>query len=378
MSVQKWRRRRTKYFGEIWVPYAHVELRDADDRFHALAIQVDSGAVISLLRRSVAEILQIQLESGRQIELGGVGGAKTTAYIHTLFTRFDETMAFDVPFAIASNEEVPNLLGRLGVFDVLQIDFDGTLTETRVTAPWLNDEQRKNWEFILSTTKDVLRRWEDVQLPAPAKEAAKQMFTRANQLVASAAGMMKLHREYDGLLIIRALFETAAQFEYLLKDKEERESRGKAFLDFAHITRHRRSQRIANNPLGPISEQISQSPLRAEAEARNKKEFDRVKGAFLRPKGKVWDRWYCMSMFDLAKATGLEGEYQLWYARGSGWTHGDPCDIQEMIPFGNSSKTVVFLMCLHFYARIILRLSEGLVLTHEQYEGLKILGQNLA
>lgn len=55
MGVYKWRRRTTQYFGEVWVLFAETESRRADGRFQSFAMQVDSGAVISLLRRSVAD-----------------------------------------------------------------------------------------------------------------------------------------------------------------------------------------------------------------------------------------------------------------------------------------------------------------------------------
>ena len=43
MPVYSWRRRPTKHFGEVCVPYAEVELKQADGRFQAFALQIDSG-----------------------------------------------------------------------------------------------------------------------------------------------------------------------------------------------------------------------------------------------------------------------------------------------------------------------------------------------
>ncbi len=72
MPVHKWRRRPSKHFGEVWVPFAHVEIQRTDGRFQAFALHIDSGAVVSLLRRSVAELLGVELEAGRQIDVTGV------------------------------------------------------------------------------------------------------------------------------------------------------------------------------------------------------------------------------------------------------------------------------------------------------------------
>lgn len=56
MSIHKWRRLPTKYFGEVWVPFAHIQLEDSTGKLHALSLQIDSGAVVSLLSRSVAKL----------------------------------------------------------------------------------------------------------------------------------------------------------------------------------------------------------------------------------------------------------------------------------------------------------------------------------
>lgn len=54
MAVYKWRLRHTEHFGDVWFPIAHVELWSRDHGFEAFAFQVDSGAIVSLLRRSAA------------------------------------------------------------------------------------------------------------------------------------------------------------------------------------------------------------------------------------------------------------------------------------------------------------------------------------
>ncbi len=60
MAIHKWRKRPTKYFGEVWVPFAQVEFQRSDESFQAFVLQVDSGAVVSLLRCSVADVLRVE------------------------------------------------------------------------------------------------------------------------------------------------------------------------------------------------------------------------------------------------------------------------------------------------------------------------------
>ena len=89
MPVYKWLERPTKYFGTVLVPFARVELRRTDGVFQPMALQIDSGAVISTLRRSSAKLLGLALESGRPVDLKSVGGSVTPAFVHEITTRFD-------------------------------------------------------------------------------------------------------------------------------------------------------------------------------------------------------------------------------------------------------------------------------------------------
>jgi Aspartyl protease len=135
MAVHKWEKRPTANFGDVWTPVANVQLRSLANQFHSFAFQIDSGAVISLLKRLVADILGIDLTSGRRVQLTSVGGGGTSAFVHTLVARFEVNTECDVPFAIAETEMVPNLLGRLGFFDRMRIDFDALVHETIITLP---------------------------------------------------------------------------------------------------------------------------------------------------------------------------------------------------------------------------------------------------
>ena len=153
---------------------AHVEIQARDGLFRAFALPVDSGAVVSLLRRSAGELLGIDIAAGRPVELGSIGGGGTKAFVHDFTARLDDTITLSIPFAIAPTEDVPNLLGRLGVFDPLQIDFDGTVQETRISAPWLDKGLRRVWDTVLAAEKHIFTRWKDITLPPPACDVARR------------------------------------------------------------------------------------------------------------------------------------------------------------------------------------------------------------
>lgn len=195
MATFSWRRRHSPHFGDGWVPFAEVEIRSKPGNWFTFALQVDSGAVVSLLRRSSADALGLAWDGGRRIELSSVGGSKTVAYVHDLDVRLNDSLALRMPFAIASNEQVPNLLGRAGVFDQLQVDFDPTLTETRFTTPWLKlPGGSRLYRELLQIDTLILTHWESLPPQPSTLDIGRRFMHRGSQLFVALAGLAKLHR----------------------------------------------------------------------------------------------------------------------------------------------------------------------------------------
>ncbi len=367
MPVYSWRRRSTKHFGAVWVPYAEVEIQGQDNRFQAFAIQVDSGAVVSLLRRSVAELLQIELESGRKVNLAAIAGGKTLAYVHELQTRFGDGIELSVPFAIAETESVPNLLGRHAVFDRLQVDFDASLQETRITPPWLSSDDARIWRLLAETEQHILGRWSDSPLPGRADEAAGRFIRRGAQVLAAIAGLLKLHRGFACPPLIRSLLEASIQCEYLLQDPE---ARAEQYLDFEHVTRYEQFQALVKTPEGTVAHLLAHSPHRLSGEPYLKRDYDRVRERFKRNNRRTWDSWYCMTVRNLAETVGRLPEYQCWYKLCSAWAHADPsASRQDWV--GDDLPALMTSIC--YYGRMLLQIAEAkrIVLTGEQYEALR-------
>ncbi len=133
MVTVAWRRRATRHFGDQWVPFAELKLQATSGRWRTFAVQVDTGAVISVLHRSAATFLGIELESGGRIELKGVGGSPVPYYVHAVTARIADLPAFPIRVAFAEDEGVPNLLGRLDVLEHLRIDLDAAIKGTRIS-----------------------------------------------------------------------------------------------------------------------------------------------------------------------------------------------------------------------------------------------------
>lgn len=366
MAVFEWRRYRTKHFGERWLPIAEVEIQAANGEFQPFAVQLDSGAVVSLLKRSVADVLGLSLERGRRIDMGGVGGGRVHAYVHELSARLWEGGELRIPFAIAEVEQVPNLLGRAGFFDVLQVDFDATLRESRITARWLAEDYHRIWRFVLETERHILARWEDKPLPGRGDEAASRFIRRGAQVLAAIAGLLKLHLDFECPALMRSLLEIAMQLEYLLGDPA---ARSRQYLDFEHVTKYKQLKAIIDTPTGIIARGLASSPNRLAGAPRLKREYDRVRADFQRGKG-TWDAWYCMTVRGLAEAVGRLPEYQLWYRMFSAWAHADP--------FGTRAHRLVddraaFITSICYYGRMLLQVADAkqMILTDDQWRVLK-------
>jgi hypothetical protein len=385
MPVYKWQERPTKHFGTVLVPFAKAELQRCDGKFQSVALQIDSGAVISTLRRSSAALLGLTLEAGRPVDLKSVGGGVTQAFVHEITARFDPSLTLSVPFAIMTSETVPNLLGRLGVFEVLQVHFDATFQETQLLRPWLDYKDRQIWDFLIQTEEHILRRWpeatlsglapSDPELQKNAKNVARRFLERTAQLLASLRSLLKEGTRYGAPALIRSMFELVWQFEFLMQAPERQ---AKEYAEYYWITRHKQAKALAENPVGFVSKRLAESPRRTEGEKRNRAEFERVKPMFMVEKkgGKkrLAENWYKMSVRELAESLGRGGEYRLIYASASAWAHGDPFGTEPREPHILEDRTRALMLGMMCYERILFLIAEAgrIVLTNEQFEVLKL------
>lgn len=368
MAQFAWRSYPTRHFGPQLIPFAELGLKDRDDRWRSFSVQVDSGASISVLARSAGELLGLDVERGERIELAGVSAGPQTYYVHRVQARIAEAPIGAIRIAFADRENVPNLLGRLDVFDRLQVDFDPSVRETAFRAPWLDDVGRRIWNHFLETEQAIRDRWRDHPLPGRVDEAAGRMLKRAAQLIAAAAGLAKLHRAFEMPLILRALFDLSVQFEYMMQDGHA-EERAALYLDYEHVSAWLRSQEWVSLP-GQIGRYMRESPLRPSGEVRRRERFERVRDRYVHSAGsdRMRPHWYEGSLRDLARAVGREDEYRTFYVLFSAWMHADP--------FAARQPTVAHGGLIHafvYWARMLLRVVDAkeMVLAADQYESLR-------
>lgn len=332
--VFPWRKRTTKQFGTVDVPYAEVEILRPDGAgAQRFALQVDTGAVVTLLRRSAAEVLGVDLDAGRAIELGAVGGGQTQAYVHTLTLKLaDQFFLNDTPVAFAESEAVPNLLGRAGVLDRIGTTLDACLRETQFRTPWLREEHRPLREAVFEIDREIHRRIADHPSPGRVDEALKVLMNRSAQLMVAIDGLIQLHYLFEAPSLVRAMLEITMQVEYLLRDPV---SRSESFLDFAWITKFKASRAaLRHQNASRIAALIANSRLRERGEARLREAYERVELQFRRnpERERHWPNWYCMQVNTLAEQLGRGHEYDIWYKYTSAWIHGDASAVDPLPP----------------------------------------------
>ncbi len=117
----KYRKEFSKTLGVIYRPVAEVIFINGNKEVRDFPY-VDSGADITLIPRSVGELLGFEVGSEEINEMGGIGGSKVPTILKTLKMRIGE-FEFPIKIAWALVEDVPPLLGRVDVFDKFEVRF---------------------------------------------------------------------------------------------------------------------------------------------------------------------------------------------------------------------------------------------------------------
>lgn len=129
MIKYQWHDEVSESFGLVKRPVAEVHIRDKNKIWRALTMYVDSGADVSIMMKSFGELFGHEVKKGRKIRLKGIGPVHITAYLHkmeVLIGKHIET----IEVAIAEDDNVPNVIGRRGLFDLFEIQFKNIEKQT--------------------------------------------------------------------------------------------------------------------------------------------------------------------------------------------------------------------------------------------------------
>ena len=116
---------RSDVFGEVLIPVAKIFLRGREEI--GVDVVVDSGAVISIFPRSLCDLLGLVFEDGKRASVRSATGEEIRIRVHRVGMRIGN-FSFDARVAFSEVENIPYVLGRLDVFDEVEVRFerDGT------------------------------------------------------------------------------------------------------------------------------------------------------------------------------------------------------------------------------------------------------------
>lgn len=114
-------RRETARGETVFRPVARIVL-EHNERVVLFLPYIDSGADVTLLPRSVGEVLGFELEQGPVEELAGIGEGKVAVIFKQAHMSIGQN-SFDCRVAWALIEEIPPLLGRRDVFERFAVEF---------------------------------------------------------------------------------------------------------------------------------------------------------------------------------------------------------------------------------------------------------------
>lgn len=97
------------------LPVAEVGFRNKEGEEFSLFLIIDSGATISALPKSDADVLGIDVKNGKPMAISGIGNEKLSGWQHHITIRLKNTI-FQLPVVFLDREISPRILGRAGIF----------------------------------------------------------------------------------------------------------------------------------------------------------------------------------------------------------------------------------------------------------------------
>ncbi len=122
MITFKYRKEKGRLGQEVKRPVALIEFQDTKGSWIPKDFYIDSGADITLIPRSVGDLLGFELKPDENIEeIGGIAGKLPTVRRQVKMKIGQKDLKAEIAWALT--EEVSLLLGRKDVFDSFYITF---------------------------------------------------------------------------------------------------------------------------------------------------------------------------------------------------------------------------------------------------------------
>lgn len=98
------------------IPVVEVGFKNKEGEWFSLFLIIDSGATISALPKSDAEVLGIDFKSGKYMLISGIGNEKLSGWQHNVDVHLKDTF-LRLPIVFLDKEITPRILGRAGLFE---------------------------------------------------------------------------------------------------------------------------------------------------------------------------------------------------------------------------------------------------------------------
>lgn len=118
--------------GKSLRPRLPLQVKNRSGKWVTLSLYVDTGADISILPKSTADIVGVSLKSGDEVIVVGLAGELIRAYLHDLECRLENSAPFSMKFAISEKESVVPVLGREGFFQKFNMHFNNRLNQIEI------------------------------------------------------------------------------------------------------------------------------------------------------------------------------------------------------------------------------------------------------
>lgn len=104
-------------------PAAEAKFNTRSGEKTSLFLVIDSGAAISALPRSDADVLGIDVERGTPMKIVGISGISVGGWRHDVDVGLGEDQIL-IPLVFLDDERAPRVLGRAGIFNRYTIVFE--------------------------------------------------------------------------------------------------------------------------------------------------------------------------------------------------------------------------------------------------------------
>jgi len=222
------------------------------------------------------------------------------------------------------------------------------------------EEDRTFWKLNVAYATDIGRAvHEHVRTATPTTRALEPFKNRISGALDSLTALDRFAKNdwrADGMTLLRAMYDAHLQALYILADPTKADERAQLFLDFRWIEQRRMQKIIERNPTR-LARKLMQSPKRLEGEAEREANYQRLRPKFATKDGKK-DRgdWYPGTLRDLARAVGLESEYEILQKDLSGAVHSTPTALLGGASFSKSEHLLLLGWKLMF--RVLGRIAE--------------------